>query len=281
MASGTIRNAVHLKLLTVVVFMACETLVRQALEFAYVVFPVRNVTRAAGLAGMRAGQFESRSGVIEIVIFPPAGADMTVLTRLAGVEFLIDLGTVYVVVTIDAFFADLPEFPFLLILLMAGKTRRSRMRPGQGESGAVMVGNGVVADLESIDRMAFGAIRRDHPAGGKLVVVVVLMAVRTLKMGQGVEEIMGMAFFAIDRLVLAFQFESGHVVVEIIRHAGDPEGLFIMAIGALIAEFAFVGILMADRTIVCTHAFAVLENIEGFGCQVMACFAAYLAVFAF
>ncbi len=145
--------------------------------------PVRDVACAAGLAGMGAGQLEPGSRMIEVVVFPPVGADMAVFTRLTGVEFLIYFSTVHVVVAIDAFFAYIPEFPFLVILLVAGETRRSRMRSGQGEFGIVMVGNGVVAEFKTVDGMAFGAIRRNHPTYSKLVVVKVLMAVRTLEMG--------------------------------------------------------------------------------------------------
>ncbi len=90
-----------------------------------------------------------------------------------------------------------------------------------------------------------------------------------------------MTFFAIYRLVLAFQFESGHVVVEIFRYTGNPERFFIMAIGALIAEFAFVDIFMAGRAIIGLYTFPILENISGFGSQIVAFFAPHLAMTAF
>lgn len=69
-----------------------------------------------------------------------------------------------------------------------------------------------------------------------------------------------MAFSAIHCFVLAFQQKSGQRVVKVFHGTGGPEGIFVVAIGAVSAEFAFMNILVALGAILRARPDAVLKN---------------------
>ena len=91
----------------------------------------------------------------------------------------------------------------------------------------------------------------------------------------------GMALFAIHRLVFTCQFESRAVVVEIFHGTGRPEGILVVAVGAIGPEFIFMHILVAAGAIVGVHTETVLENGGRGSVHVVASGAVCLPVFPF
>lgn len=129
--------------------------------------------------------------------------------------------------------------------------------------------------------MAFGAIRGDNPVDGELIFVVISMAGGTLGMGKRICKTFGMTFFAIYRLMFAGQFEPGLVVVEVFGDACYTEGLFVVAVGALVAELVVVHILVAGRTVFGFHAFPILKYPNRLDGQIVARITTDLFVFSF
>lgn len=98
--------------------------------------------------------------------------------------------------------------------------------------------------------MAFITIGAYPQYRSHLPLVIILMAgiagVMWQRIGQTTR---GMAFPAINRLVLANQLKPSPVMIEIFHRTGRAKRVFVVAFGAIAAEFIVVYIFMTTGTI--------------------------------
>ena len=109
------------------------------------------------LAGMGASEFKIRHTVIKVICLP-AGHLMASFTSLIGIVFLIDISGMYILMAIDTSFPYILETP-PCGFSMACNTRGSQMGPFQRQTSFIMLIYSIQTAAETIDGMAFSAIR--------------------------------------------------------------------------------------------------------------------------
>jgi hypothetical protein len=150
--------------------------------------------------------------MVEGNIVPPA-LIMTYSAICCRVEFVADKAFVLILMTINAIKTNIPEAPFIL-LLMALKTWSGRMSTLQLERSEVMLFSCISELRKAIHIMAFCTIGRD-PVNGKLFLMVIRVTVFTTCEFKRICKFSFMASFAIYRLVFAFQFKIRFVMIEL------------------------------------------------------------------
>jgi hypothetical protein len=237
-----------LKLPVVDILVATFTACRQLREF--LVYPASlagfEMAGSACLCEMGPFQDEIRFRMVKINFTPPV---VRVATLTAGfpVIFFIQVRLMDILVTIHAGLADIPETPFVF-LLVTGKAGRGQVRAAELKSRLIMHLDGVVRPVKAKGGMAAGAIL---PAAfpDKLAFMVICVAVVAMLIpdGPGIPAFMTAGTGHI--LVFSHQGIVGPGMVEVIQLLDPVEGYFRMALGALLAEFIIVHILVAGSAV--------------------------------
>lgn len=156
MTSGTIGDTFLLKLLIVYLFVALAARCGQAGKFPMRIRSIGYVTGSAILLQMRALQCKRCLTVIKAILLPTC-RQVALLTSIVQVPFLSNLSLVNIFMTINTPTANIPEFPFFL-LLVTGKTRGCHMRSVERKCrlGVLLQGKG--APSKSINGVASCAV---------------------------------------------------------------------------------------------------------------------------
>ena len=148
-----------------------------------------------------------------------------------------------VFVAIPALRTDIPEIPLfrLFVTLQAGY---GCMGSFQREGRRIVFLKSVGRTLKTFCRMTLGAIRFYSPVG-KLVLVVIQMAIGTSVMFEGSRIAGFMAGFAGYSKMLVFKNVTCFGMIKSVEGFNIPERFIGMATGTIISEFIFVRIFMA------------------------------------
>lgn len=237
--------------------------------------PIRKMTASAIGPGMLAQQFEPGTFMIKANLAPAAFFVATFTTGL-WIKLLIQVGLMNVFMTIDATTANIPEVPFYRSL-MAGKAGRGQVGPVQGKPAGVMLFNGKTRAGKSFIRMAIGAVGLFF-RGGKLILVVVVVAIHTFVMRKRIRIACFMAGIAIDITMFPLQLKVGEGMVEIGRLFYRMKRHFGMALDAVLAKAVVVDVGMTAGAIVVGNTRKFLEFLAIQDSLLMACLTGYLLV---
>lgn len=258
-ATGAIGLPGLFKLVAVDVFVASGTRLGQASKPAVGFFGVLLVAGGTGGIQVLALQGEGRLVVVKLVVTQPGCCHVAIFAGLEGVIFGIDLPFVYVFVAVYAAVADVLEAPFIAGQ-MTSKAGGCQMTSVQRERCFGVVFEGKQAGRKACFGVAFYAIRRSA-CGGKIALVIILVAGRTGIVWQGVgHPIRHVTLAAVYGLVFACEGEAGPVVVEFIGIHSPPKPFLGVAIGAGRTQLAGVYIRVAGGTVVGRNKCLVLKN---------------------
>lgn len=231
---------------------------------------IRLVTGTTGYPVVRTFQLECCCAVIETGGSPAFG-DVTLVAVLFGVVLFLKCVLVDVFVTVHTSLTNISELPFRLFRLIqvAGETGCGYVRACEREVCFFVFRHTEQGVVKSVYIMTFGTIPV-LVCTGEYCFMVILVARKAVAEFQRFDKVGEVTVLAIYCSMPAQQREICIGMVEILRHAGYFEALFVMARFTLPAELSLVDVFVAYNTIRIFYTRSVLKYLRYRNIQIMA-----------
>lgn len=231
---------------------------------------IRLVTCTTGYPVVRSLQFESGRTVIKPGCCPAVG-NMALAAILFGVVLCLKGILVDIFMTVHTALTNISELPLRLFVFIqvAGETWCGYVRAREREVCLFVFRHTEQGVVKSVYIMTFGTIPV-LVCTGEYCFMVILVARKAVAEFQWFDKVGEVTVLAIYRSVPAQQREICVGMVEILRHTGYFEALFVMAQFTLPAELSLVDVFVAYNTICIFYTRSVLKYLRYRDIQIVA-----------